>query len=207
MRSVFVILGVLLALLFVLGLVRIHSRAEDGVLQSIIEKVETILENKWSDEFLKSHRLIEKDDEHIRFAEDFLNGALAKDTLAMKDLFAKNAVQEIGLVKIEEMLEEFIDYFRGSTFTIEVPIGPNTDMQIQDQKNWKVLKGPLEVSTDLCEYRMAIRCCAYDDTDEGNEGIWSIYIIDKTKDSDQERPYRGDLQYKTGIYFDVARIR
>ena len=80
--------------------------------------METILENKWSDEFLKSHRLIEKEDEHIRFAEDFLYAALAKDTLAMTDLFAKNAVQEIGLVKIEEMMEEFIDYFRGSTFTI-----------------------------------------------------------------------------------------
>ena len=120
-------------------------------------------------------------------------------------MFAQNAISEIGEDHLDDMLEAFIDYFQADSFTLEVPVGPATAERWSEGKKSKELKGPLEVITNGNAYRLAIKCVAYDDWNEDNIGIWSVYIIEKAKDTDLEHPYVGDKKYSTGIFIDVKR--
>ena len=90
----------------------------------------------------------------------FLDLALKRDINAMKDLFAPNAISEIGEERLDGMLKEFVDYFEADSFTLEIPIGPSTSEYRDHGMESKELKGPLEIITDKNEYRFAIKCIA-----------------------------------------------
>jgi len=155
--------------------------------------------------FLEKRGILAEDREVYNYAVTFLNLALVEDIEAMKEMFAQNAISEIGEDQLNEMLEKFIDYFQADSFELVIPVGPVTSEHRDQEKKSKILEGPLEVITDKMEYRLAMKCVAYDDWDENNVGIWSIYIIEKSKDTDLEHPYIGDKKYRTGIYIDMKR--
>lgn len=157
--------------------------------------------------FLEKRGILIDDVEAYEYANDFLSATLDHDVAAMKALFAPNAVSEIGENALDEMLTNFVDYFQENSFTLESPIGPSTSEYRDHGLQSKELKGPLEVDAGENKYRIAIRCVSCDDWVQDNIGIWSIYIIEKSKDSNQERPYYGDLKFTTGIFFDVPRLR
>ncbi len=156
--------------------------------------------------FLASHsRNLTEDTEAYDYANEFLRLALKKDTDSMKKLFAPKAIVEIGEQELDEMLDAFIDYFQVESFELKMDIGPVTAGHIDHGKRSKELEGPLEITTDKEAFRFAIRCVAYDDWDSDNIGIWSVYIIERDKDTDLEHPYIGDKKYRSGIYIDVKR--
>lgn len=156
--------------------------------------------------FLASHgKILTDDTEAYDYANEFLRLALKKDTDSMKKLFAPKAIAEIGEQKLDEMLDAFINYFQVESFELEMDIGPSTSGYIDHGKRSKELEGPLEITTDKEAFRFAIRCVAYDDWDSDNIGIWSVYIIERDKDTDLEHPYIGDKKYRSGIYIDVKR--
>ena len=155
--------------------------------------------------FLENRGILVDDKEAYDYTDAFLSLALKKDVTAMKDLFAPNAILEIGEDRLDKMLEEFVDYFEANSYTLEMPIGPNTSERRDHGMKSKELNGPLEIITDKKEYRLAIKCTSCNDWDDNNIGIWSIYIIEKSKDTDLEHPYVGDKKYRTGIYFNVNR--
>ena len=68
--------------------------------------------------FLKAHRLLEPDTEHIDFIDSLLQATLEKDTDGMKRLFAKDAIQEVGDETMDDMIKEFITYCRFTTYSI-----------------------------------------------------------------------------------------
>lgn len=180
---------------------------EDERAMGLWESFKNHLYNCSVQHFLEKRGILTDDVEVYEYANDFLSATLAHDVTAMKTLFAPNAVSEIGETVLDEMLNDFIDYFQADSFTIEIPIGPQTSERWEHGKNSKEAKGPLEVDAGESKYRIAIRCVSCDDWVQDNIGIWSIYIIEKSKDSNQERPYYGDLKFTTGIYFDVPRLR
>lgn len=155
--------------------------------------------------FLEHRGILATDIEAYDYANEFLCLAQKKDTDSMKKLFAPKAISEIGEQKLEEMLDAFIDYFQVESFELKMDIGPSTSESIDHGKRSKELEGPLEITTDKGAFRFAIRCIAYDDWDSNNIGIWSVYIIERDKDTDLEHPYIGDKEYRTGIYIDVPR--
>lgn len=155
--------------------------------------------------FLLKHGIIIGDEEAYNYANAFLELALKKDVTAMKELFAPNAISEIGENQLDEMLEEFVDYFQADSFTLKKNIGASTSERWDHGKKSKELEWPLEIITGENDYRLAIKCVAYDDWDNDNVGIWSIYIIEKSEDTDLEHPYIGDKKYRTGIYINVKR--
>lgn len=155
--------------------------------------------------FLEKRGILTDDVEAYEYANDFLLATLDHDVAAMKALFAPNAVSEIGETVLDEMLTNFVDYFQEDSFNIESPIGPSTSEHRDHGSRSKELKGPLEVDAGKNKYRIAIRCVSCDDWVQDNIGIWSIYIIEESKDSDLEHLYYGDKKYATGIYFDVQR--
>lgn len=157
--------------------------------------------------FLNAHGLSKKDTEHVGFIDSLLKATLEKDADGIRGLFAKNAIREISDETMNYMIEDFISYCHFTTYSIVVPISPIADELFQNGRTWKILKGPLELKTDIGEYRLAVKCCVCNEVKPDDVGIWSIYIITKEKDSNQDNPYYGDFSYKTGIYFDVARTR
>ncbi len=194
--------GLVIVLLISGGSVSIGEEEQE---MGILNRIEEFLENAAYHSFLKHHGLLTEDKEALEYAEAFLNAAENEDIDAMRSLFAANAIEEIGEDQINEMLNAFVAYFEGGNVQIDCPIGPNVWSKQSDGKQFKELKGPLEIVTDHNEYRLAIRCIAYDDWETDNIGIWSISIIEKSKDTDLEHEYRGDLKYQTGIFFDVPR--
>lgn len=155
--------------------------------------------------FLGKRGILTDDTEAYDYANEFLSATLTRDVTAMKALFAPNAISEIGETELDEMLTDFVTYFQADSFTLESPIGPSTSEYQDHGAKSKELKGPLEVDAGENKYRIAIRCVSHDDWVQDNIGIWSIYIIEKSKDSDWEHLYYGDKKYTTGIYFDVQR--
>ena len=155
--------------------------------------------------FLESRGILTEDTEAYDYADEFLGFALKGDTASMKELFAPNAIAEIGEQELDEMLDAFVDYFQVESYELEMDIGPNTSRNIDHGKRSKELEGSLAITTDKEAFRFAIRCIAYDDWESDNIGIWSVYIIERSRDTDLEHPYIGDKEYRTGIYFDVKR--
>lgn len=171
----------------------------------LFENIRNCLDDDPIREFLEKRGILTDDKEAYDYADAFLTLALKGDIAAMKNLFAPNAISEIGEERLDGMLKEFVDYFEADSFTLEIPIGPSTSEYRDHGRESKELKGPLEIITDKNEYRFAIKCIAYDDFDENNIGIWSIYIIEKSMDTDLEHPYIGDKKYRSGIYMNVNR--
>lgn len=170
-----------------------------------VKMFEIMFENHMIHRFLERRGILKTDTEAYDYANEFLHFAQDKDTDSMKKMFAPNAIDEIGEQELTEMLDDFVKYFQAESFTLEMNIGPATSESIDHGKRSKELRGPLEISTNKGDFRFAIKCVAYDDWDEGNVGIWSIYIIAREKDTDQEHPYIGDKNYLSGIYFDIKR--
>lgn len=172
---------------------------------AFFENVQNYLNDYSIRQFLGKRGILVEDQEAYDYADAFFALAVKKDLSAMKDLFAPNAISEIGEDQLDEMLEEFVDYFEADSFALEMPIGPQTSERWDHGLKSKELKGPLELITDRNAYRIAIKCTACDDWDNDNIGIWSIYIIERSMDTDLEHPYIGDKAYRTGIYINVKR--
>lgn len=155
--------------------------------------------------FLEKRGILTDDNEGYDYANAFLTAAIKHDVAAMKALFSPKAISEIGETQLDQMLDDFIDYFQVDSFALEMRIGSNASECLDNGNKSKELKCPLEVETGENKYRIAIKCVPCDDWEQGNIGIWSIYIIEESKDSDPDQHYYGDLQYTSGIYFDVPR--
>ena len=136
---------------------------------------------------------------------DFLVAAQNEDAAAMRKLFAPAAVTEIGEAALDGMISDFIRYYEGETASVEVLFGSAVDETSVDGKESQMIRAPIDVSTIQRQYRLAVKYVPRDDWHGENEGIWSVYIIGREKDTDLAQPYRGDLQYRSGIFFDVAR--
>ena len=183
------------------------SEAQERIIQDMFDFMASLFKNDEGEGFLRAHRLLEKDTEHVGFVESLLEATTKGDADGIKGLFARNAIREIGDETVDNMIESLIRYCQFTTYSVVVPSGASTEQLFQDGKNYKILKGPLELNTDIGEYRLAVKCCAFNEGEPDDVGLWSVYIIAKERDTDQDRPYCGDLSYRTGIYFDVARIR
>lgn len=178
---------------------------EEACPMGLFENIRNCLDYDPIRKFLEKRGILTDDKEAYDYAYAFLDLALKRDINAMKDLFAPNAISEISEIQLDEMLIEFVGYFEADSFTLEIPIDPSTSERWDHGMKSKELKGPLEIVTDKNEYRFAIKCIAYDDFDENNIGIWSVYIIEKSMDTDLEHPYIGDKKYRSGVYMNVNR--
>lgn len=178
---------------------------EEAYPMGLFENIRNCLDDDPIRKFLEKRGILTDDKEAYNYADAFLTLALKKDIVGMKNLFAPNAISEIGEMQLDEMQKEFVDYFEADSFTLEMPIDPQTSERWEHGMKSKELKGPLEIITDINEYRFAIKCIAYDDFDGNNIGIWSVYIIEKSMDTDLEHPYIGDKKYRSGIHMNVNR--
>ena len=156
---------------------------------------------------LKNRGILEDDRNTTVMIEKYLKAAQDENIDIMMRMFAPAAIAEIGQEKLRLMLASFIEYYDGEYLTITELFGATTDENRYDGKKSKEMRVPIEIETSTMEYRMAVKMVLYNEWNADNVGLWSIYIIDRSKDTDDDQPYRGDLEYRTGIYIDVPRLR
>ena len=173
----------------------------------IVKNIRDLFRNLAINTFLEERNILTNKTSAPVVVESFLMGVQDNDITFMTSLFSPSAISEIGADKFETMLISFMDYFEGDLISVTEIFGSSTDELYNDGKTYKEIRVPLEVVTTEREYRIVIKIIVQDDWNPKNEGIWSLYIIDKTKDNDNEQPYRGDLAYRTGIHIDVPRLR
>ena len=118
-------------------------------------------------------------------------------------LFAENAINELGYSSFSTMISRFSDYIDGYTFKVYSPIQPYVHYKRDQQKESEVIEGPLVITTGIKTYYAAVKCISKDDFSPNNVGLWSIEIIDSALVDLNEKNYRGDLRYPTGIYVNV----
>lgn len=178
---------------------------EEAQPMGIWEWIDRFLTNYAINQRMKRFGMFDNRQEICDYAHAFLTAAQQKDIAAMKELFAPNAISEVGDEQLDEMMGEFMNYFQADSFTLEAPIGPICGQHFNGGKKSRELRGPVEMTSDKSEYRIAIKCVPIDDWNEDNIGIWSVYIIERSKDTDLESIYIGDKKYRTGVYTDVPR--
>lgn len=184
-RNLITIMAILTAVMMVYYL---YSHSESRAIAGLLRRV-----------------AVDDDDLEYEYVSDFLTYAQNKDADSMKKILAPNAIAELGEERTDAMISNFLDYYRAGSFKLQEICGPFSDRRIQHGKKCLILEGPVDIETDIGEYRMAIKCIPYDDWDADNVGIWSISIIKRELDTDLSHPYRGDRKFRTGIYFDVER--
>lgn len=194
--------GLVIVLLISGGSVSIGEEEQE---MGILDRIEEFLENAAYHSFLKHHGLLTEDKEALEYAEAFLNAAENEDIDAMRNLFAANAIEEIGEDQINEMLNAFVTYFEGGNIEFGELGGPYSAGHLSNGKYSKEVRDSFDITTDANEYRMVVKCIARDDWEADNIGIWSISIIVRSKDVNPEYTYWGDAKYQTGIFFDVPR--
>ena len=178
-----------------------------GEENGFVKQVRNSFENWLIGGFLKNRGILEDDRNTTVMIEKYLKAAQDEDIDMMMRMFAPAAIAEIGQEKLRLMLASFIEYYDGEYLTITELFGATTDENRYDGKKSKEMRVPIEIETSTMEYRMAVKMVLYNEWNADNVGLWSIYIIDRSKDTDDDQPYRGDLEYRTGIYIDVPRLR
>ena len=181
------------------------SFGEEEREMGILDCIEEFLENSAYHSFLKHHGLLTEDTEALEYTEAFLRATENEDIDAMRKLFAVNAIEELGEDQLDEMLKAFVAYLDSGKISFEQLTGVYSAGHQSGGKYSKELHAPFEVATDANEYRMMVKCIARDDWEADNIGIWSIYIIERAKDTKPEYTYWGDGKYQTGIFFDAPR--
>lgn len=135
----------------------------------------------------------------------FFNYLQEGNRTGLKALFAENVVAEID--NFDERLEELFLYYEGDYWYGN---WKGSEFQSSRDKGEKVIFhnfGHNEVTTQY-SYDFAFRWCSQDTADEGNIGLWSIYVRryeynEETYSDTLRTPYWGDGLWTNGINIDV----
>ena len=125
-----------------------------------------------------------------------------RDEKMFNQLFANNAIEEIGEETFKKMISEFFAYFTddGSVSCTKLFITEKYGTINRGKKSAE-LKGTLDIILSDSEYWIAIKIIPYDDFNENDIGIWSLNAILKSNYTAEHR-YTGNGRYDTGIYID-----
>lgn len=136
--------------------------------------------------------------------ERVLNTIQNKDATALKSLFSQKAVTESE--DFDKLAEEFFDYFEGEFISYDDWGGGVAGSGLrEDSKEWYTIQPTYDVKTSEQEYRFAFIEYTVNEFEPDKVGIWSLYIIKKEDDVDQECAYRGDGKWNPGINIGIPR--
>jgi hypothetical protein len=127
-----------------------------------------------------------------------------RDKDALKALLSKNVVYAVE--DTDAQVDALFDYFVGEYQSYYDPAATSTSAEKYDGKKRKYHEMTYEVYTNTNQYRVAILYYVYDTFDKDNEGIYSLYILNATDDSDLSVCYRGDGKYTPGINIGIPNI-
>lgn len=144
---------------------------------------------------------IRDDDESI--AKDKMEQLMAtienKDSVALRSLFSDNKLVNIENFGIKA--DALFSYVQGNYVPL-VGVGPAAFAQKENGKVSKYFLINSDITTTDKTYKIAIIWYITDTADTGNEGIWSLYIIDKDTAPQEQAllTYWGHDDYIPGIH-------
>ena len=148
---------------------------------------------------LNFSRKLTQDSTENSTVSDLLEAIAARDSEAITELFAENALEEVS--DFNDDVEELLDYIHEENFQVEEITVPSGGQSIRygnviQQKETV----QCEITSEGNSYRLAMRNVTKDIEESKNVGIWSLSIIRTVDDPRPERPYNGDCTYRPGIY-------
>lgn len=179
---------------------------ENGIMMGF----QNVIENLVTHAFLEHRGILGEDTIGEKAVESLFIAVQNQDIEAVKAMFAPAAIVEIDKDEFEKQVAAFVEYCDGELVSVQaLANGTQTAESHHAGKNSKEIRGPYTVITSTNEYRLAIKYVSCDDWNSDNIGIWSLYIIEGSKDTypdnGDNHTYLGDGKYSTGIFFDVPR--
>ncbi len=171
---------------------------------NIKTKIENFILNQTFGKALNNREKVfgNDDQEMQKYVELLIDAINERDENKFNQLFANNAIEEIGKETFKEMINDFYAYFTDGYVSCSTQLIIETRGRIDKGKKSAELKGTLDLLSSESEYYMAIKIIPYDDFDENNIGIWSVNVILKTDYTVTEHIYYGNGKFDTGIYID-----
>ena len=127
-----------------------------------------------------------------------------EDSEALKKLFSPKAISESD--NFENDLQALFDYFDGVT----VSVGEYSPLHVSKKRDEdlerKIIYSTYDIQTDKQTYRIAMQDIIYNTYEENNVGIYSLYIIIMSEDTDPTYAYNGDGKYTPGINIGIKNI-
>jgi hypothetical protein len=136
-----------------------------------------------------------------RNLEQLVSDIQNEDRAAIKALFASNKLAEID--NFDESIDELLAYFEGDYVSCKGGIGTfGGRIHGIVQKYYKMT---YDITTTESVYGIALLWYMTDTADVGNVGIWSLYILNKEDDLEQQSSYVGDGNWSPGIHVATPR--
>jgi hypothetical protein len=123
-----------------------------------------------------------------------------KDTI--RALFSYNKINNIS--DFDDDIDGLLTYYQGNHSSYDY-WGLGTDIDVDSGITKKWFNISYDVTTPIDVYRIAIYWCVQDTGDDANVGIWSLYILKLSADSNPDYAYRGDGQWTPGIHIAIPR--
>ena len=127
--------------------------------------------------------------------EQIINAIESDDASALKELFATSTVSYIG--SFEEDIHLLMDFYEGEMISYK-RFGPGTHTIKEGSFQRKEVFASFDVTTNVADYRFAIRFCTVDSENSGEIGVYSLYII-KAASSKLSSAYWGNDVWNEGI--------
>ncbi len=145
-------------------------------------------------------------DNDNKIVEDKLDSLLNAIETENKDtihaLFAHNKINNIS--NFDDDIDELLAYYQGNHSSYRNwGLGTDIDVDSGITKKWFNISYDVTTTTDV--YRTAIYWCVQDTGDGANVGIWSLYILKLSEDSNPDYAYRGDGEWTPGIQVGKPR--
>jgi len=113
----------------------------------------------------------------------------------LRELFATSTINTVG--SFDEDIDALLDFYEGEMISHKQH-GPGSHAIKDVAYQRKEVFASYDISTNLEEYRLAIRFCTVDSENPENLGIYSLYII-KAEDSNMDYAYWGNDVWNLGI--------
>ena len=146
---------------------------------------------------LSSCDLFKSDDEIIRDnVMHFVKALDTKNKEEVKSYFAKNKIKDIAV--FDQSIDELFDYYQGEYMSYNY--GGSAKYKDGDY-NFRSInyQYPIDIKTDIENYRMYFNWYIEYTTDKDMIGIWSFYILKKKDDPNSTYSYWGDGLNTPGI--------
>lgn len=142
-------------------------------------------------------------DEEIANArmEAFLSAVADRDSQALRELFAPNALAEME--DFDAMAAALFDYCSGKFTAYDDWAGPDSSKTMHYGDVVKTLHATYDIQMEEGNFRIALSLVRTDNTNPDNVGLWSVYIIRAEDDTDLQYAYRGDGEYTPGIHIGI----
>ena len=134
--------------------------------------------------------------------EKIANACYNRDVETLSSLFSPNMIRQTH--NFTEQLTALIGYYGEGKI---VSVNQNGGTGGGSKDNGEVVQSEMssfDITTECQDFRIAVYSVIIDTANPDNVGIWSLYIIRASEDTDLNDPYYGDGLNRIGIHLGIV---